>query len=70
LLFTFFHFFVRLFIFPDENSPVTKRGVSPIIKLIADIRAKYDCVLNTKTEEKYLLAPDEYFRSQAGEFWI
>jgi len=42
-----------------KTRPVIKRDIRQIIKLIADIWAEYDCVLNTKTEEKYLLAPVE-----------
>ncbi|CAN5625360.1 GNAT family N-acetyltransferase [soil metagenome] len=50
--------------------PVIKRDIPQIIKLISDIWAEYDCILDTNIEEKYLLAPDVYFRQQDGEFWI
>jgi len=50
--------------------PVTKKDVPQIIKLIGDIWAEYDCVLDTKTDDKYLLAPDDYFHSKDGEFWV
>lgn len=49
--------------------PVIKRDIAQIIKLIGDIWAEYECVLDVDVEEKYLLAPDEYFRSNGGEFW-
>ncbi|MDQ3712474.1 MAG: GNAT family N-acetyltransferase [Acidobacteriota bacterium] len=50
--------------------PVIKKDVPQIIKLIGEIWADYDCVLDTKREEKYLLAPDDYFHSKDGEFWV
>ncbi|MDQ3178958.1 MAG: GNAT family N-acetyltransferase [Acidobacteriota bacterium] len=50
--------------------PVNKKDVPQIIKLIGDIWAEYDCVLDTDVDEKYLLAPDDYFRGRDGEFWI
>ncbi len=49
---------------------VIKKDVPQIIKLISDIWAEYDCVLDTDIDEKYLLAPDDYFRGRDGEFWI
>ncbi|MBA4184914.1 MAG: hypothetical protein H0X49_13015, partial [Acidobacteria bacterium] len=61
---------------PDYNSfqmkvrPVTKKDVPQIIKLIGDIWAEYDCVLDTQGDDKYLLAPDDYFHSKDGEFWV
>jgi len=50
--------------------PVTKKDVPQIIKLIGDIWAEYDCVLDTQGDDKYLLAPDDYFHSKDGEFWV
>ena len=50
--------------------PVIKRDIPRIIKLIAEIWNEYDCVLDTETEEKALLAPGEFFRARNGEFWI
>ncbi|HEY0429095.1 MAG TPA: GNAT family N-acetyltransferase [Pyrinomonadaceae bacterium] len=50
--------------------PVTKRDILPVIKLIGDVWAEYDCVLDAEKEETYLLAPDEYFRAKGGEFWV
>ena len=50
--------------------PVTKRDVSQIIKLIGDVWAEYECVLDAEREETYLLAPDEYFRAREGGFWV
>ena len=48
-----------------------KRGDAPqIIKLITEVWAEYDCRLDAENEDRYLLAPDEYFRSQNGEFWV
>ena len=49
---------------------VIKKDVSQIIKLIGNIWAEYDCVLDTEKEDKYLLAPDDYFHSKNGEFWV
>jgi len=49
---------------------VTNIDIPQVIKLVTDIWAEYDCVLNTKIEEKYLLAPDEYFRAKEGGFWV
>ena len=50
--------------------PVTKKDVPQIIKLIGDIWAEYDCVLDLERDDKYLLAPDDYFHLKDGEFWI
>jgi putative acetyltransferase len=50
--------------------PVVKKDVPQIIKLIGDIWAEYDCVLDTETDDKYLIAPDDYFHSKDGEFWV
>jgi len=50
--------------------PVIKKDVPQIIKLIGDIWAEYDCVLDTETDDKYLIAPDDYFHSKDGEFWV
>ena len=41
--------------------PVIKQDVPQIIKPISDVRAEYDCVLDVETEERGLLAPDDYF---------
>ena len=49
---------------------VIKSDVPQIIKLISEVWAEYDCVLDTENEDKYLLAPDDYFHTQNGEFWI
>jgi GNAT superfamily N-acetyltransferase len=50
--------------------PVTKKDVAPIIELIGAVWAEYDCVLDAETEERALLAPDEYFHARRGEFWV
>jgi len=50
--------------------PATKDDVSPIIKLIGDVWAEYGCVLDAETEERALLAPDDYFHARRGEFWV
>ena len=50
--------------------PVIKKDVPQIIKLIGDIWAEYDCVLELEQDDKYLLAPDDYFHSKDGEFWV
>lgn len=50
--------------------PATKDDVSRIVKLIGDIWAEYDCVLDTEKEEQYLLDPDGYFHARNGEFWV
>lgn len=50
--------------------PVTKSDVPHIIKLISDVWAEYDLVLDTDIEEKHLLAPDDYFHEKNGEFWV
>lgn len=53
-----------------EIRAATINDVPQIVKLIGDIWAEYNCVLNTATEEKYLLAPDNYFHTRDGEFWV
>jgi len=50
--------------------PVTKRDVPQVIKLISDVWAEYECVLDVEREETYLLSPDEYFRAKEGGFWV
>lgn len=50
--------------------PVTKQDIPKIIKLVGDVWAEYDCVLDTEVEEAHLLAPDEYFRAKDGDFWV
>jgi len=50
--------------------PVTKQDVLQIIKLIGDVWAEYDCILDAETEEHALLAPDDYFHKRSGEFWV
>jgi putative acetyltransferase len=47
-----------------------EKDVPQIINLIADIWAEHDCILDTEKEEKYLLAPEDYFHSKDGEFWV
>jgi len=47
-----------------------EKDVPQIIDLITDIWAEYDCILDTEKEEKYLLAPEDYFHSKDGEFWV
>jgi len=53
-----------------EIRPAEKEDASNIIGLVAEIWAEYDCVLDAENEDKYLLAPGEYFRSRGGNFWI
>jgi len=48
--------------------PVTKKDVPQIIKLIGDIWAEYDCVLNTQGDDKYLLAPETIFIQKTANF--
>jgi len=50
--------------------PATQADVSQIVKLIGEVWAEYDCVLDTSVEEKYLLTPAEYFHARNGEFWV
>jgi N-acetylglutamate synthase-like GNAT family acetyltransferase len=50
--------------------PVIKKDIPQIIKLIGDIWAEYDCILDVENEERSLLAPDDYFRVRNGEFWV
>lgn len=50
--------------------PVIKRDIPQIIKLIGDVWAEYECVFSVEQEEIHLLAPDEYFHSKNGEFWV
>jgi len=50
--------------------PVIKKDIPQIVKLITEVWAEYDCVLDTETDEKYLLAPGDYFRARGGEFWV
>lgn len=53
-----------------EIRAATINDVPQIVKLIGDIWAEYDCVLNTAVEEIYLLTPDEYFHAHGGDFWV
>jgi hypothetical protein len=55
---------------PMNIRPVAPSDVPQIIKLIGDVWAEYDCVLDTTVEEQYLLNPGEYFRGRDGEFWV
>jgi GNAT superfamily N-acetyltransferase len=50
--------------------PVRKEDIAQIIELIGAVWAEYDCVLDAETEERALLAPDEYFHARRGEFWV
>jgi putative acetyltransferase len=50
--------------------PATQADVKQIVKLIGDVWAEYDCVLDTNIEEQYLLTPAEYFHAKNGEFWV
>jgi putative acetyltransferase len=50
--------------------PVNKSDIPQIIKLISDIWAEYDCILDVENEERALLAPGEYCRANGGEFWV
>ena len=49
---------------------VNEPDILPIIKLITDVWAEYDCPLEIGDEEKHLLAPGDYFRARNGEFWV
>jgi len=53
-----------------KTRPVIKSDTPKIIKLIGEVWAEYDCVLDLEEDDEYLLAPDDYFRSRGGEFWI
>lgn len=50
--------------------PATDSDAPQIIKLIGEVWAEYDCVLDTSVEEQYLLTPAEYFHAHRGEFWV
>jgi len=50
--------------------PTVPEDVSGILKLIAEVYAEYDCVLDAEGEEPHLLEPGPYFRSHGGEFWV
>jgi N-acetylglutamate synthase-like GNAT family acetyltransferase len=50
--------------------PVEKKDVPQIVKLVGDVWAEYECVLDTEKEETYLLDPGEYFHARDGEFWV
>jgi len=50
--------------------PATQADVPQIVKLIGDVWAEYDCILDTSIEEQYLLTPAEYFHAKNGEFWV
>ncbi|MDQ3819469.1 MAG: GNAT family N-acetyltransferase [Acidobacteriota bacterium] len=50
--------------------PTVPEDVPGILKLIGEVYAEYDCVLNAEGEEPYLLEPGPYFRSHGGEFWV
>lgn len=50
--------------------PATQADAPQIIKLIGEVWAEYDCILDTNVEEQYLLTPAEYFHAQNGEFWV
>ncbi len=48
----------------------TQEDVPQIVKLIGEVWAEYDCILDTSVEEQYLLTPAEYFHSRNGQFWV
>jgi N-acetylglutamate synthase-like GNAT family acetyltransferase len=50
--------------------PAAAADVPQIVQLISDIWAEYGCVLDTRIEERYLLAPADYFHARRGEFWV
>ena len=50
--------------------PVTQADTNAVIRLIGEVWAEYDCVLDTDIEEKHLLDPGTYFRSRGGDFWV
>lgn len=50
--------------------PTIPEDVPGILKLIGEIYAEYDCVLDIEGEDRHLLAPGPYFRAHGGEFWV
>ena len=50
--------------------PTVPEDVLGILKLISEVYAEYDCVLDAETEEQHLLEPGPYFREHGGEFWV
>jgi N-acetylglutamate synthase-like GNAT family acetyltransferase len=50
--------------------PAKQSDAPQIIKLIGEVWAEYDCVLDTNVEEQYLLTPAQYFHAYNGEFWV
>ena len=48
----------------------TQEDVPQIVKLIGEVWAEYNCILDTSVEEQYLLTPAEYFHSRNGQFWV
>lgn len=55
---------------PPSPRPTVPEDVPGILKLIGNVYAEYDCVLNAEKEERHLLEPGPYFRSHGGEFWV
>ena len=50
--------------------PTIPEDVPGILKLIGEVYAEYDCVLDAEGEERHLLEPGPYFRAHGGEFWV
>ena len=50
--------------------PTVPDDVPGILRLISGVYLEYGCVLDAEKEERHLLAPGPYFRSQGGEFWV
>lgn len=50
--------------------PAIASDVPAVLKLIAEVYAEYDCVLNVEDDEPHLRDPCQYFRKSGGEFWV
>jgi N-acetylglutamate synthase-like GNAT family acetyltransferase len=50
--------------------PVTPADVPGILALVGEVYEEYGCILRAELEERHLLAPQVYFRSAGGEFWV
>ncbi len=50
--------------------PVVTEDVPGILLLIDGVYAEYGCKLDAEREERHLLDPIAYFRTDGGEFWV
>ena len=50
--------------------PATSQDTPGILRLVTEVYAEYDCILDVENDEPYLLDAANYFRSGGGEFWV